>query len=471
MSSPVAPQATPQPGKSIGPHPGLLRRLSLLDSVLLIVGGIIGSGIFLTAGPIAAEVRRPELFLLIWLAGGLISLLACFAFAEMGSMFPQAGGQYVYLREAYGELPAFLYGWMNFSVTGPGTIAALAVGFAEYLGALWPVVAAHAPVAHVGRWTLTRGDLMAVTAIALLTTVNLFGVRRGATVQNIATWMKFAAVALFVGLGVTLGRGSWANFHSALPAGSGSLLAGIGVALIAVFWAYDGWVYITWVAGEVKDAQRNVPRALVAGVSLVAAVYVAMNLVYLYAMPMGTIAQQTTVAQAAAVALFSPAAARWLAAMIAISCFGAMSSAILSQARVTYALAEDGLFFRKLAEVHPRWRTPIFSLIVQGMWASVLALSGTYEQLFTYAVFMLVVSYLLTVAALFVLRRTQPDTPRPYRCTGYPWLPAIYLLVGAAWAINGAVERPKETLAGLVIVLAGIPGYVYWRRRQNISDF
>src|SRR5512146_2220754 len=190
-------------------QPSLVRGLGLLDSVLLIVGGIIGSGIFLTAGSVAGQVRRPALFIAIWAVGGAITMLACFAFAELGAMFPQAGGQYVYLREAYGDLPGFLYGWMNFAVSGPGTIAALAVAFAEYFGALWPALESHAAVAHFGRWTLTRGDLVAVGAMTLLTVTNILGVRRGATVQNIATWMKFAAVAAFVTLGLTLGKGTW----------------------------------------------------------------------------------------------------------------------------------------------------------------------------------------------------------------------------------------------------------------------
>ncbi|MFB3814873.1 MAG: APC family permease [Terriglobales bacterium] len=472
MSSPRAPQAALEPATPAK----LVRSLSLLDAVLLIMGGIIGSGIFLTAGRIALEVRRPALFILVWVVGGLITMLACFAFAELGAMYPQAGGQYIYLREAYGELVGFLFGWMNFAVGGPGTIAALAVGFAEYCGAMWPALGAHDVLLQMGRSTLTGANLLAITAVLLLTVANIFGVRRGATVQNIATWMKFAAIALFVGLGVAFGNGTWENFRSAMPDGHGPGLAAFGVALIAVFWAYDGWVYITWVAGEVKQPERNIPRALVIGVSLVALIYVAVNAAYLYALPITGIAAATgsggnpPIAHAAATALFSSGAARWLAAMIAVSCFGAMGCAILSYARVYYAMAEDGLFFRKLAEVHPRWRTPAVSLMAQGAWACVLAVSGTYDQLFTYVIFMMVVSYVAGVLALFVLRRTRPDAPRPYRCTGYPWLPATYVIFGVIWAINAVVGQPKETLAGLLIVVAGIPGYLYWRRQMQTAS-
>ncbi len=455
----------PASGSTPVPKPTLVRTLSLFDSVLLLAGGVIGSGVFLTAGQIAEQVRRPGLFLLVWVAGGIISLLACFAFAELGSMFPKAGGQYVYLREAYGEFWAFLYGWMNFAVSGAGTIAALAVGFAEYFGTLVPAVSTHIAVAHIGAFTISRGQLVAAAAITVLTFVNIFGVRRAATVQNIATGLKFAAIVAFVLLGFAIGKGSWSNFTApASPNLNVSPFAAFGVALIAVFWAYDGWVYITWVAGEVKDPRRNVPRGLILGLLLVGVIYVSLNAVYVYALPVAKIAGQTTIAQSAAVALFSPAAANWLAAMIAVSCFGALTGAILCYARVYYAMAEDGAFFRQMAYVHPRYRTPSFSLIVQAVWSIVLTLSGTYDQLFTYVVFMMVISYVATVAGLFVLRRKRPDAPRPYRCAGYPWVPALYLFFGGAWALNAAVERPKEALAGLIIVVIGIPGYLYWRR-------
>jgi APA family basic amino acid/polyamine antiporter len=463
---PMEPLATlPGSGSATAPKPTLVRSLNLFDSVMLLAGGIIGSGIFLTAGQIADQVRRSGLVLLVWVAGGAISLLACFAFAELGSMFPTAGGQYVYLREAYGEFWAFLYGWMNFAVSGAGTIAALAVGFAEYFGTLVPAVSTHQAILHIGSWALSRGHLVAVSAITILTIVNVYGVRRAATLQNIATALKFAAIVAFVGLGFAIGKGSWSNFTAPAPPNVDvSPFAAFGVALIAVFWAYDGWVYITWVAGEVKEPRRNVPRALILGLLLVAAIYVSLNAVYLYALPVVKIAGETTIAQSAAVSLFSPAAAKWLSAMIAVSCFGALLGAILCYARVYYAMAEDGAFFRQMAYVHPRYRTPSFSLFVQALWSIVLTLSGTYDQLFTYVIFMMVLSYAATVAGVFVLRRKRPEAPRPYRCAGYPWLPALYLLFGGAWALNTAIERPKEALAGFIIVLIGVPGYLYWRR-------
>lgn len=458
-------------------NPTLVKGLSLLDAVMLLVGGVIGSGIFLTAGQIATELKRADLFILVWIAGGAISLLACFAVAELGGMYPQAGGQYIFLREAYGELPAFLYGWMIFAVVQTGTIAALAVGFALYFGAVFPVLGPH-PIFTLdfslfGRaiaWSLTPQKLVAVSGIALLTFVNMVGLRRGSLLVNIATWLKFAAMAALILLGVAFGKGDWSHFSTAAGAATpsaASLLMAFGVALISVLFAFDGWIYVTWVAGEMKDAARNVPRALIIGVSTVVVIYVSMNVMYVYALPMEKIITSNAVVQSAATAMFSPRVGDSLAIMVAVSCFGAMSSAILCTARIFYAMAQDGVFFARMAQVHPQWRTPAFSLVVQGLWASVLALVGLYDQLLTYAIFMMIVSYVVTVGALFVLRRTKPDHPRPYRCTGYPVVPLLYLLLAGAWTLNTIWARPLESLAGLGLVLLGIPGYLYWKRQRK----
>jgi len=453
-------------------QPSLIRGLGLLDSVLLLVSGIIGSSIFLTAKDIAAPLPHPLWFLLVWVLGGMVSLCACFAFAELGSMFADSGGQYVYLREAYGDLVAFLYGWMLFSVANGGSIAALAVGSAAYLGEIVPVASKQHVIFSAAGMAFTRAQLVAIVLIAIMTWINVMGLRRGAILQNLATWAKFAAMAAFVLLGIAIGRGSWSHFTTASWKATAGLTMGLtptqlisalGVGLIAVFWAYDGWVYITWVAGEVKEPKRNVPLAMVLGVIIVGVIYVGMNIIYVYALPGTEIARHETIAHAAAIALFSPSAAIWLSAMIAISCFGAAATCTLSGARVYYAMACDGVFFKKMAEVHPKWRTPAFSLIGEGIWASILTLSGRYDQLYTYVMFGMVLSYTLTVIGLFVLRWKRPDANRPYRCTGYPWLPAIYVLIGGAWTLNTIITRPWESLAGTSIVLAGVPGFMYWR--------
>jgi APA family basic amino acid/polyamine antiporter len=455
-----------------------VRRLSLLDSVLLLVGGIIGSSVFLTAKDIAGALPDPRLFLLVWVLGGVISIFACFAFAELGSMFPDSGGQYVFLREAYGDLPAFLYGWMLFTVGNGGSIAALSVASAAYLGGLFPALSPGQVVFSAAGVVLTRAHLVALAEIAVVTWINVVGLRWGSLLQNFATWTKFAAMAAFVLLGFAIGRGSWSNFspaagahYASLGANPWHLLSALGVGLIAVFWAYDGWVYITWVGGEVKNPRRNVPLAMVLGVLAVGAIYVAMNMIYVYAMPLGEIAQHDIIAHAAAVALLYRAAAGWLSGMIALSCFGAMASCVLSGGRVYYAMARDGLFFRRMAEVHPRWRTPAFALIGQSLWAAILTVSGRYDQLYTYIIYMMVLSYTLTVIGLFVLRFRRPELERPYRCTGYPWLPGIYVVIGVAWTLNTIFTRPLEALAGTVIVLVGIPGYLYWKRggRQQFA--
>jgi APA family basic amino acid/polyamine antiporter len=459
--------------------------------VLLLVSGIIGSSIFLTAKDIAAPLPQPVLFLLVWVLGGLISLCACFAFAELGSMFPDSGGQYVYLREAYGDLVAFLYGWMLFAVANGGTIAALSVASAAYTGKVFPVVSQERVVAtmHVPwvvlsqghlAWStaavvLTRAQLLALVLIAILTLVNVVGLRWGALLQNVSTWTKFTAMAAFVVLGFAIGHGHWSNFQAhgvslTMGLGPSQLISALGVGLIAVYWAYDGWVYITWVAGEVKEPRRNVPLAMVLGVLAVGVIYIAMNVTYMYALPLKEIAAHETIAHAAAAALFSPRAAIWLSLMIAISCFSAAATCTLSGARVYMAMAQDGVFFKRVAVIHPRWRTPAFSLIGQGVWAAALTLSGRYDQLYTYVIFGMVLSYTLTVIGMFWLRWRRPEIPRPYRCTGYPWLPAVYVLIGAAWILNTIWKRPLEALWSLAIVLIGVPGYLYWKRLKALNS-
>src|SRR6266851_71506 len=456
--------------QSSSQQPTLVRGLSLLDSVLLLVSGIIGSSIFLTAKDIAGPLPQPMLFLLVWVIGGVVSLFGCVAFAELGSMFPESGGQYIYLREAYGDLVAFLYGWMLFAVANGGSIAALSVASAAYMGNIIPAISQQHVIFSLAGMPFTRAHAVGVLLIGVLTCVNVFGLRWGALLQNVSTWTKFIAMAVFVVLGFAVGKGHWSNFTAQAPGGlsmglsAGQLISAFGVGLIAVFFAYDGWVYITWVAGEVKDPRRNVPLAMVLGVLAVGAIYLAMNMTYVYALPLNEVAKYETIAHAAAARLFSPGAAVWLSAMIAISCFSAAAACTLSGSRVYLAMAQDGVFFRRMAVIHPRWRTPVFSLIGQGIWAAVLTMSGRYDQLYTYVIFGMVLSYTLTVIGLFVLRWKKPDVPRPYRCTGYPWLPAIYVLVGTAWTLNTIIRRPTEAFWGAAIVLVGVPGYLYWKR-------
>jgi APA family basic amino acid/polyamine antiporter len=466
MESDLAPRA------EVASPATLVRGLGLLDSVLLLASGIIGSSIFLTAKDIAGPLPQPMLFLLVWVIGGVVSLFGCVAFAELGSMFPESGGQYIYLREAYGDLIAFLYGWMLFAVANGGSIAALSVASAAYTGQVFPIVSQDHIVIQFLGITITRAHVFALLLIAIASYVNVVGLRWGALLQNLSTWTKFAAMAAFAILGFTIGKGHWSNFHShgvslTMAMHPTQLISAMGVALIAVFWAYDGWVYITWVAGEVKEPRRNVPLAMVLGVLVVGAIYIAMNMTYLYAMPVSEIARHETIAHAAATALFSPRAAVWLSLTIAVSCFGAAATCTLAGARVYLAMARDGVFFERMAVIHPKWRTPSFSLIAQGVWAAMLTLSGRYDQLYTYVIYGMVLSYTLTVIGMFLLRWKRPEIPRPYRCTGYPWLPAIYVLVGTAWTLNTIITRPAEAFWGTAIVLIGVPGYLYWKHSNR----
>jgi APA family basic amino acid/polyamine antiporter len=455
--------------------PTLVRGLSLLDSVLLLASGIIGSSIFLTAKDIAGPLPQPMLFLLVWVIGGVVSLFGCVAFAELGSMFPESGGQYVYLREAYGDLVAFLYGWMLFAVANGGSIAALSVASAAYTGKVFPMVSEEHIVIALAGIVITRAHLFALLLIAILTAINVVGLRWGALLQNISTWTKFAAMAAFVVLGFAIGKGDWSHFRGhgvglSMGLHPGQLISAMGIALIAVFFAYDGWVYITWVAGEVKDPRRNVPLAMVLGVIVVGVIYMAMNMTYLYALPIQEIAQHETIAHAAATALFSPHAAMWLSLTIAVSCFSAAATCTLSGARVSLAMGQDGVFFKRMAVIHPKWRTPAFSLIAQGIWAALLTLSGRYDQLYTYVIYGMVLSYTLTVIGMFLLRWKRPEIPRPYRCPGYPWIPGIFVLVGTAWTLNTIITRPTEAFWGTFIVMIGVPGYLYWKWSGRKAD-
>ncbi|HUN89608.1 MAG TPA: amino acid permease, partial [Terriglobales bacterium] len=406
--------------------PTLIRGISTSDATLLIVSGTIGSAIFLTPAAVAQQMRTPLLFLLVWAAGGIVTLMAGFAFAELGAMFPEAGGQYVYLREAFGDLAAFSYGWLMFIAGSTGGIAAVCVAFAQYLGKVFPTIRADKIVTMLPGvtvraaslawkpWPLTAGDIAALSAIAFLTAINIWGLRPGVWLQNISTWLKYAALAAFVVFGFLLGKGHWSNLQVAgglsqvLHPGFHAFMSAMGVAFIAVFWCYDGWIFIAWVAGEVRHPQRTIPRALVLGIVGVIVIYMLMNAVYLYAMPLDQIAASDATGDMAARLLFSPQAAYWLSLLIAISCLGCACSCILCGARISYAMAIDGLFFRRMGDVHARFRTPWIALLAQSVVAGGIALTGTYDQIFTYAVFGMILSYVASIVGLFILRRTQP---------------------------------------------------------------
>ena len=456
-----------------GAPPGeeaLVRKLGLFDSTMIVMGIVIGSGIFLTTGLMAKEIPSPSLLLLAWIVGGLLSLAGALTYAELGAAMPLAGGQYVYLREAYGPLSGFLFGWIMFLVYQTGSIAAVAVGFAEYLGYFFPSIAIQRILFTTSifglNYTLSAGQLIAILSIILLSILNYGGLGFGSLIQNAFTVLKVGAIAALVVLGFTIGRGGEIDFSLA-PAGTSTtgLVGAFGVAMIAVLWTYDGWNNINFTAGEIKNPKRNLPLSLLLGTLAICAIYVAVNYVYLYALPINELKGVTRVAEKAATGLFGPTAASFISAAVVISTFGCVNGMILTGPRVYYAMAKDNLFFRKVSQVHPRFKTPGFSIFVQAVWSSLLVFSGTYEQLFTYVVFAALLFYLWAAASVFTLRRKFPHLERPYKVWGYPVVPALYILASVWILINTLVERPVESLAGMGIVAVGIPVYYYWKRK------
>lgn len=454
-----------------GPPASLVRGLSAWDGVLLTIGSVVGTGIFLTTGDMARALPSGTGILLVWLAGGLLSLAGALTYAELGVLFPRAGGIYHFLAEAYGPLPGFLYGWACFTVIMSGGIAALAVGFGEYLGSFvaW-FSTGHAvltvPVGS-GVWQISGGQVAAALAILLLTAVNYLGLREGATLQNLLTLLKVGSIVLFAAVGLLLPAKVTAGSAAVGSAGgapAGGLLAGFGVAMIAALWTYDGWYGLTFSAGEMKNPSRDLPLGLVGGTAVIIVLYLLLNVVYLRALPVDAIAGTTRIGEAAAQALFGPVGGRLLAAAVLVSTFGCLSATILYSSRIYLPMARDGVFFRALAAVHPRYRIPGRSLWSQSLWALVLALSGSYEQLYTYTVFAAVVFHVATGAAVFVLRARRPELPRPYRVWGYPVVPALFLGASLLLVVNSLAERPLESLLGLGLLALGLPAYAWWRR-------
>lgn len=456
------------------PREGLVRQLGMFDSTMMMVGLVIGSGIFLTTGIMAQYLPSPSLILLAWIVGGLITLTGALTYAELGAAMPWAGGQYVYLREAYGPLAGFLFGWILFLVTMTGSIAALGVAFAEYFGYFFPSFSFENIFFSVrnpfldGRalYTISMGQLTAIAVIVLLSVFNYVGVVFGKMIQNIVTVVKIGALLILIIAGITIGNGTAVDF-SVNPTGLsfGRLIIGFGVALIAITWSFDGWNNITYAAGEIKNPKRNLPFSLVVGTLIITVLYALINYVYFKALPIGEMAGVVRIAEKATTTLYGRTSAGLLSAAVLISVFGALNGAIFVGPRVYYAMASDKLFFRRVARVHPRFRTPAFSILIQTVWACVLTVSGTFEQLFTFVVFVTVLFYILTAASVFTLRKKYPDLPRPYKTWGYPVIPIIFILTQAGILLNTLIERPVESLIGLGFTVIGLPVYCYWKRK------
>ena len=477
---------------------GFVKALTLTDATMLVAGSMIGSGIFIVSADIARTLPSPFWLLMTWVVTGVMTLLGALAYGELAAMYPRAGGQYVFLRESMGPLMGFLYGWTLFLVIQTGTIAAVAVAFGRFLGVLVPAIgperfswfprldfAISGGAVEAG---LSPQRLVALISIWILTAINLRGVREGKLVQTTLTVVKTSALALLVLLGLTIGRNAdaiAANFSSgrfvgALPIDSALALA-FGAALVGSLFSSDAWNNVTFAAAEVKNPHRNLPLALVLGTGLVSLLYVLANVAYLNMLPLAGSPDAATVAArgiqhatqdrvgtAAAEVLFGPSGTILMACAILISTFGCNNGLILAGARVYYAMARDGLFFRRVGALNAR-AVPSAALIVQSIWVSVLCLTGTYGQLLNYVIFAAMIFYVLTTIGLFVLRAKHPTAERPYRAVGYPVLPGLYLMLAATVSVILLIA-PKtrtEALSGLVLVLIGVPVYFLWRRAEG----
>lgn len=455
-----------------GTSPQLVRALGAWDGALLTIGAVVGTGIFITTGDIAKSLSSGGLIVLVWAVGGLLTLAGALTYAELGVMYPRAGGIYHFLKEAYGPLWGFLYGWASFLVIMSGGIAAIAVGFGEYLGSFLPFFSTRHVLLSVPlgswTWTLSGGQVAAVAAILALTAVNYVGLKEGAWVQNLLTVIKLGAIVGFVGLGFLVAP--QAPIVAGGQAQSSGVVAAFGVGMIAVLWTFDGWYGVTLSAGELRRPDRDLPRGIIWGTGAVVVAYVLLNVVYLRALPVAAIAATPRVGETAAVALFGIGVARVVSAAILVSAFGCLAATILYAARIYLPMAQDGLFFRSLGDVDARFRTPGRSLLAQGIWSALLALSGKYDELYTYAIFAATMFHVATGAAVFVLRRTRPDVPRPYKVWGYPVVPALFILASLLLVGNTLVEKPVESLWGLGLVALGLPAYAYWRKRAPAAD-
>jgi APA family basic amino acid/polyamine antiporter len=457
----------------------LQRQLGLFDSTMVMVGIVIGSGIFLTTGIMAKSIPSAGLILLAWTVGGLLTLAGALTYAELGAALPEAGGQYVYLREAYGPMVAFLFGWILFLVYMTGGIAALALAFAEYFGNFVPGLSTDNVIFNETfkifstpiRFSLSAGQFVGVAVILLLSLFNYFGVAFGKLIQNIFTVLKIGIVGAIIFLGFVLGRGSTPNL-ALNPGGWGfsQMIVGFGVSLVAVTWAFDGWNNVNFVAGEIKNPRRNLPLALILGTLGVTVLYVLTNYIYLFALPINEITGVVKIAEKATSALFGGSTGILISAVILVSIFGSINGSILAGPRVYYAMAKDKLFFRKVSEVHPRFKTPGFAILVQCIWASLLTLAGTFEQIFTFAMFIAIVFWIGAAASVFTLRKKFPNLPRPYKTWGYPVIPALFILASGGILFNTLLEKPVEALAGILFTALGIPVYLYWKRKKGASQ-
>ena len=477
---------------------GFRRELSLFDSTMIVVGSMIGSGIFIVSADIARMVGSAGWLLVVWALTGVITLIGALSYGELASMMPKAGGQYVYLREAYNPLIGFLYGWTLFMVIQTGTIAAVAVAFAKFTSVLIPFFSHSNILFDAGIVKISAAQILAILSIVVLTYINIKGLREGKILQDIFTVVKALALILIILLGLTLGANSDViarNFADMWTAGKVSveggiitgietltgfgLVAAIGAAMVGSLFSSDAWNNITFTAGEVKNPAKNIPLSLFYGTLIVTVVYLIANVSYLFVLPLAgdpsstdpgflgiQFAPEDRVGVSMATEIFGAGAGVFMAALIMVSTFGCNNGLILAGARVYYAMAKDNMFFKGAGNLNSKG-VPAFALVVQGVWAGLLCLSGTYGQLLDYVVFAVLIFYCLTIAGIFILRKKKPDAERSYKAVGYPVIPALYIVLALSISIILLITKPLYTWPGLMIVLLGIPVYYVWRRFLN----
>src|SRR5216117_4176390 len=434
----------------------LKRELGLFDAVMINAGTMIASAIFIVPATVAAAVQGTAVMTLVWVIGGIVSLLGALSVAELAAAYPEAGGQYAYLREAYGTVWAFLYGWSNFSVINTASIAAIAVGFARYIGFFF-----HSPLTEIAIRDI------AIASIVALTLLNCRGVRLGATTQNILTILKIGALVTLITTSFILPGGSPSHWQPLWPSeGMGQWIGPFGVAMVGVLWAYDGWIETTYVGSEIMDPGKNLPRSIILSTLIVIALFTLASIAYVYVLsPAGMSGSELVAADAAKVTM-GGIGALFVVIAILISTLGANNGIILTAARIPYAMARQGMFFQAQGIVHPRYGTPTVALITQGVIAAALTAWGTYDQLFTYVVFAQFVFYALSAGAVIRLRKTAPQVARPYRTWGYPLTPIVFIGFAVWLVYNTIVETPKDSAIGAGLILIGLPGYYYWKKRR-----
>ena len=432
-------------------QPKLKRVLSLLDATMINAGGIIGSGIFMVPATVAMFTGSASLFFMVWIAGGIVSLFGALSVAELGAAMPRAGGQYVYLSEAYGPVWGYLYGWSAVAVINTASIAAVGVAFSEYLRFFFPIT----DVSIKG---------IAVATIVLLTIINILDVKSGARFQNVFTISKLGAIFGIIILGLVMEGGSNQNLSPFFSDQSFTELVGpLGLAMVSVLWTFDGWIFITYVAGEVKNPGRNIPLSLIFCMLIVVTIYLLLNYVLIYTLGFtGMNGSDLVVSDAASVFLGNKGAAI-VTLIILISLIGANNGFVLTSARINYAMAKDKLFFYQASQIHPRFKSPANALIIQCVWASFLTFTGTFNQLITYIIFASWIFYGMSAGAVIILRNKKPDMERPYKTPVYPWIPIIFILFAIFLTINTIIEAPRDAAIGAGIILAGLPMYYYWK--------